>query len=386
MTQCLPRCRISQSGILPALANSLIPQTLTPIHVEFLQACIYAEQYRYAERWIADTWPRPVSPSVQNVLRYFYLRGSIHMACANYANAIRCFWTCLSVPADTPSQIAVAAFKKLVLVQCLVSEDCLDINESALLALPKAVPTCVSRFVGSATIWPRASQSPPPQQQQLLPPMQLMEAPEQQQPPPEEVHMVESSSAPAAEGEPTSEGTAPRKGPADLLKVYVQLVRAFAAVDRNGFDAVLREHEEVLRADGNLGWAYQCQTALIRRHIYQMSSIYSTVPLQRLAELLSLDESRVQRLLLQLSMDRAWPIAFRTDQGTTFVVFPPRLQETTAVDSEQLLQLAYLMRNLDVSVASSGKYLSLAKNKEQSKKNWEETRVSGPRSALEDDL
>jgi uncharacterized protein (DUF486 family) len=66
---------------------------------------------------------------VRNVLRYFYLRGCIHFHAMQISTssshstnvdwAIRCFETCLVIPADTyASDISVAAFKKLVLVSC----------------------------------------------------------------------------------------------------------------------------------------------------------------------------------------------------------------------------------------------------------------------------
>ena len=355
VTNCQPRALICQTGILPVMANALQPN-LTPLHVEFLQACIFAEQYSYAERWISDSWPRPSdkSATVLHVLRYFFLRGSIHMACENYTAAIRCFWTCLSIPSDIPSNVAIAAWKKLVLVRCLVSEDCnLETkSESPAFALPKAAPTAVSRLVSLAVSVPRAKQTSVQDQPEL------------------EVHMVEAG-GPPHEGEAAAENP-PQKGPSDLMKAYVFLVRAYFAVDRKAFREILQEHQQIFQEDGNLGWVYQCQTSLIRRHIYHISSIYASIPLTRLSELLELPDDQVQRFLLQLSIDRAWNIEYRQDSNNLFVIFPPRTQESV-VESKQVLQLAYLMRSLDVSVASSSKFASLARKDGGSKKTREKS-------------
>jgi len=94
---------------------------LTNVQVEFVQCCLYAEQYRYAERRLSNTWPVPTSAvSVRHVLRYYYGRGCIHLGASNVEWAARCFWTCCSVPSDGAcSAVAVAAWKKLALVRCI---------------------------------------------------------------------------------------------------------------------------------------------------------------------------------------------------------------------------------------------------------------------------
>ena len=153
VTCCTPRSLISQSGILPVLAAMLphrpstavdstaptLTPTLTQVQVEFLQACLYAQQYRYAESWVLHTWPRPAgglgttsSSMVRLVLRYFYLRGTVHIGCANWKWARRCFWTCLSIPSDMVSAIAIAAWKKLVLVHCRTWVDVPGRQQSAM--------------------------------------------------------------------------------------------------------------------------------------------------------------------------------------------------------------------------------------------------------------
>lgn len=124
---------ISQSGVIPVLA-SLLPVTtttpgaapiqcpsLTTIHVELLQTCIYAQQYDYVNQLFCNLWPLPTSDAchVHTVFRYYYLRGIVHMYCNEIQQAMRCYETCVCIPSeDVVSAIALAAFKKLILLQC----------------------------------------------------------------------------------------------------------------------------------------------------------------------------------------------------------------------------------------------------------------------------
>ena len=149
VTQVEPRTQIAPTGILTALDQLQQHQgadDLSPAKVEFLQACLYADpqQCAFGEQQIYHTWPRPnkhkfpSTTTVQQVLRYYYLRGVVHMHCHNWKMAVRCFWTCLAVPSSSDSSgggggpsssnhnvvsaIAVAAWKKLVLVQCVMAD------------------------------------------------------------------------------------------------------------------------------------------------------------------------------------------------------------------------------------------------------------------------
>lgn len=139
-TKCDPRNTISQSGILPELARWMhaAPGILTPSHVEFLQCCILAGQYRYARRAVATDWPRPMKGMpVSQTLRYYYLRGLVHMGCEEWQWAVRSFWTCLSIPSDGISAIVIVAWKRLVLCQCLLGSPT---------SLPPTASPAVTRF------------------------------------------------------------------------------------------------------------------------------------------------------------------------------------------------------------------------------------------------
>lgn len=115
------------------------PASLTPAHVEFLQCSILAAQYRYARRMVNSEWPRPI-PGCDTVqtLRYYYLRGLLHMGCEEWQWAVRSFWTCLSVPFEGISAVMIAAWKKMVLCQCLLG---CPTN------LPPAVSNAMTRFL-----------------------------------------------------------------------------------------------------------------------------------------------------------------------------------------------------------------------------------------------
>jgi len=115
------------------------PGTLTPAHVEFLQCSVLAAQYRYARRMVDVEWPRPTQggDAVQT-LRYYYLRGLVHMGCEEWQWAVRSFWTCLSVPFEGVSAIMIAAWKKMVLCQCLLGNPT---------NLPPAVSNALARFL-----------------------------------------------------------------------------------------------------------------------------------------------------------------------------------------------------------------------------------------------
>ena len=148
-TYCSPRQIISSTGILSALwsyhqhqfggsnnnshnnNNNYCYDILTPLQVEFCHMALLAEEYCYAASVMAGTWPRPDNSSkhsgtkvtVRHVLRYYFLRGRIHIGCNDWTMAKRCFWTVLSIPSEVITGMGVAAWKLLVLVQCLSMDD-----------------------------------------------------------------------------------------------------------------------------------------------------------------------------------------------------------------------------------------------------------------------
>lgn len=116
------------------------PSVLTGAHTEFLQCSILAAQYRFARRMCNGEWPRPVEARNGNeqTLRYYYLRGLVEMGNEEWQWAVRAFWTCLSIPVEGVSAIAINAWKKMVYCQLL-----LGIPTS----LPSAISNSMTRFL-----------------------------------------------------------------------------------------------------------------------------------------------------------------------------------------------------------------------------------------------
>jgi hypothetical protein len=357
--------------------------TLSNVHVEFLQACVYAEQYRFAERMLGNLWPRPnASVSVRQVLRYFYLRGTIHMGCNNWSMAVRCFWTCLSVPAEIVSAVAVAAWKKMVLVQCLIQSDQASLTSAALLATPRAAPSCLGRFLtlGSAssiksslavaptTVAGNNNHNDNDMNNNGTNNVAGGSSAGRQRQPEQVMNMVEGNTS--SEGSAMSTATGQRQHAyAGLgVNVYMELIHAFVKVDRQAFTKIMQEHAPLFASDGNVGIVAQCQAELIRRQVYELSRIYSVISLEQLSTMLELPVEEVQTLLLQLSIDKMWMIQMEDDG---MVVFPKLGAEHSSVkdaqDVEELIQLTKVVQKLDVNIAASSKYHTFVRRENSAK-------------------
>jgi hypothetical protein len=425
---CQPRSLVAQSGILPALAEmlpvppfesslagrqqhgrtavALVPLTLA--QVEFVQACIYAQQYRYGEDVVAAHWPRPTHSTVplKWVLRYYYLRGTLHLGAGNWAMARRCYWTCLSVPADdVVSSIAVAAWKKLVLVQCrTMLLEPRNHRASHPLNLPKAVPLCFSRFLndalsrtggasggGAATssssstsamaFFPGSSTATSSSSQMAL---DAAYSAAQEgggrgggllgEEYPDLMHMVEAGSD--NEGGPADPARRAEAAAEFGVRAYGDLAGAYANLDQALFQTKMVEHESIFRRDGNLGLVRQCFEQLLRRQVVFWSRVYSAISSTDLASAVKVPVDKLSAILLGLSNEVSWPIQVRDG----IVHFPPvpKSATTTPLPShEELIQLARLAQELDANVEASPKYLSLSKRLGPSLRT-EARQASGP--------
>jgi hypothetical protein len=356
---------------------------LSSVHVEFLQACVYAEQYRYAERIMGNLWPRPNSSvSVRQVLRYYYTRGTIHMGCQNWKLAVRCFWTCLSVPAEVVSAVAIAAWKKMVLVQFLIQSDAVKLTSAMLMATPAAAPSCLGRFL---TLASSVKNNPAvggiagndnndndnnnntaggrEQRQRQHQPEQVM-------------NMVEGTSSEGSAMSSSSViGHDPRQQTQNAnannglgVHVYTELIHAFVKIDKHLFHRILQKHGAQFAADGNVGIVAQCEAELVRRQVYELSRIYAVISLEQLSAMLELPVDQVQTLLLQLSIDKKWKIQMEDDG---MVVFPKLGAEHSSVedakDVEELIQLTKVVQKLDVNIASSSKYHTFVRRENSAK-------------------
>lgn len=359
---CQPRSLISQSGILPVL-RELFPlnnsasltspgPVLSAAHVEFLQACIYAGHYAYAERMVQGSWPRPNGTiSVRNVLRYFYLRGVIHLGCQHLPQAVRCFRTCLTIPSECVSAIAVAAWKKLVLIQCLLQSH-LPVDQTTVKSLPGPTPNCLSRFINGSVSESKntGATGPAPTASAVA-----AAAPEDAT---SIVHLVDSLETGDSE---TRGDDRSSKFPSMGVASYLTLVKSFVEMNPASFSVNLQEATRLLTADGNMGLARQVESELPCRLLYAWSRVYSSISLTDLAGLVSVSVEELQHLLVRVTIEKEWPIQVSTDgQMVSFPSMEPVLLDASNA-SEDLLTLAKLVQKLDATLSTSNKFMSLSR-------------------------
>mmetsp|Transcript_2477 Transcript_2477/g.3474 ORF Transcript_2477/g.3474 Transcript_2477/m.3474 type:complete len:500 (-) Transcript_2477:30-1529(-) len=372
--KCSPRSAISQSGILLVLARLIPspPYSLCSAQVELMQCALLAGQYRYARRlvWGNDVWPRPTgSTGIQQVLRYFYYRGMIHMGLDEWSLAIRCFWTCVTVPSEVLSTIAICAWKKLILCRCLLlpvgttTAKGFQMSSSSvggaqaekemisdILLLPWAASTQVARFfsVGISTKTPTTS------------PMTMTS------------DCNDNSNGAVSQAGALNDGICP----------YAELVSAVWNCDRATFDTVKQNHESVWTKDGNLGMVYRLEKDLLNRRVYHLSRIYSVIPLTQLSEELQLPTEDIRVLLLKLSHG-GMTVDIDAEKG--WVEFPDedRLRGEAGAGNlvenmGEIMTLANQIRRLDIAIAATPRYQHLTQ-KEKGDPSSSSRAASGPR-------
>jgi hypothetical protein len=351
---------------------------ITCVHSAFLEAAILAQQYVAAEQHIASSWPTidHTTGSAKDVLRYYYLRGIVHMGCHNWILAMRCFYVCLCFPSKSyVSAMTVAAYKKYVLLSCLYRGDCANFAVQDL-ELPENTCAPLIRLVGDASnnSSNRSSSSyyHHPQQQQkrgysntpagrnaaTAAPAAAAAAAD---------HVVEmmdhhrdtnavvataaafGSSGGGGGGTSTNANTLP---PTLLenINAYKTLTVAFANVDRPAFDQLLRSPHgtTVFREDGNAGLVDRVNDILLRRQLYVIGGVFSTLSIRQLADEWGWPGTveQIPSYLQHIRDDKQWPVTIDAADG--YVVFPrhpPRL-DSTAVMAHTHAEVAYMRRLL----------------------------------------
>jgi hypothetical protein len=348
---------ITSSGILPTLAHIMLsqlqqqPNHLQQAGVEFLQCALLAEQYRYAARLIVGTWPRPnAAVSVQQVLRYYYLRGMIHLGCNDYTMAHRCFWTCLSVPADVCSKIMLEAWKKLVLVQCLMSD-----GTQTSTNLPKSMPNCMGRMLAS---YKEAAKHYPAKSGSSL--------------------SSNSNSSSSSKRPPPQQQSQAKKEVVQPITCYMDIVEAFFKHDKIKLESLQTQHAKQLVADGNLGLVHQCHTQLVTNQVQHLSRMYSVVSVTKVAEVLAMDPANVPTLLCQCQV----PCELQDDGMVVFTASDTASEESNSsslVDLGEWMHLLEKVQRLDVAISTSTKYHSLVRKENSNSADSKQAAASGPR-------
>mmetsp|Transcript_2468 Transcript_2468/g.3637 ORF Transcript_2468/g.3637 Transcript_2468/m.3637 type:complete len:423 (-) Transcript_2468:40-1308(-) len=302
-TICRPRSAISKSGILLALAKVRSSTVLSSANVEFLQCALLAGQYRFASRIVRDDWPKPEKgTSLSLILRYFYLRGMIHLGCDELQVAIRCFWTVISVPCDVASAIAVDAWKKLVLTKCLVLQD--SVPFESLVSPPVGASLPIARVLT----------------QNLSNPI-------------ESVANIDTN---------------------DSLGVaaYTDLAKACHEGDRQEFAKILKDNADLFTADHNYGLAERVSSDLEYRHILHTASVYKTLPLAQLAK--ELDKSEDDTLATLSQVDS---LQFQhVNNGMISLQTIYDHENLPTEDLTRLMQLTERISKLDVTLAGTSLY------------------------------
>jgi hypothetical protein len=322
---------IATSEILPTLAQIMMsqPNHLQQASVEFLQCALLAEHYRYAERMIRDTWPRPNSTvSVKQVLRYYYLRGMIHMGCDDAIMAHRCFWTCLTIPAEVNSKIQIEAWKKVVLVQCLLA----DSTTSTSTRLPKVMPNALGRLLAS---YKDASKLPAKGEDN--------KAPGGDQP------------RPAAKPKQQQRQQQQTEESIETIVCYMDIAAALYKREKSKLEALQLQHEAIIQSDGNTGLVGQVHTQLTINQIYHMANIYSAIPVSKCAESLRIPEAQVPSEL------RRSQIVCEIVDGNMVVFGDQPTPAPSSVDMSEWIQLLETVQRLDVGITTSTKYHALTR-------------------------
>ncbi|OEU17475.1 hypothetical protein FRACYDRAFT_260885 [Fragilariopsis cylindrus CCMP1102] len=301
---------------------------LHPAHTVFLQCIIVAEQYQYVEG-IRGSWPRPSSAlkDVSIVLRYYYLRGIVHFSCRDYAMAHRCWWTCLSVPADDGcSVIAISAWKKVTLVQPLLN------NNTGSTASGKVHP---------ATRLPKCMPKLPTKLSDLHSSSKF--------------RLARSLAAESKEEEKK-----------DNMLVYTKLGPAVEAGDRQAVETLVRTHESILQADGNLELVRQCIRRVREVQVQTAAKRFSVTSVAILARRWNATPEEVTQQLL----DAIGIVPCQIEEDGT-VVFSDNEDiscntgSTQSLDLTQWMKLLERMQQLDVDISTNSKYKTLIRKEEK---------------------
>lgn len=361
-TLCMDRRgAITGSGILPTLGNLVLnSQTqnanqLSQVGVEFLQCALLAEQYRYAARLVDGTWPRPdMTVNVKLVLRYYYLRGMIHLGCNDFVMAHRCFWTCLSVPAEVCCKIAVEAWKKLVLVQCLMNDGTDPENNKT--SLPKSLPTCMGRLLTSSkeaasftSSFSEAKGSGGTKRSQ-----------------PSKGFLGSMNEQVLSQ---TRSSKKSKKIDTESTACYMDIVDAFYKRDKTRLESLIVEQNATLQSDGNFGLVQQCHTQLINNQVRHISKMYSVVSVSKAATLLGIDSSvsgdAASQQVVALLCRSGVPCEVHEDGMIIFGNDDDQENSTTVtsslVDLAEWMTLLEKVQRLDVNILTSARYQTLVR-------------------------
>jgi hypothetical protein len=432
---------------------------VTVFACEFLQACILCHQYSFAFQRVVQTWPLPKKSqngvvnrgaticSVEVVLRYYYLRGVVCMGCCSKTTtvspndlAIRCFWTCLSIPttngANTVSWIAISAYKKLVLLQALSPFGILhtamirvkhkgiedNFNTNDISSTTVIVPsTNVGMSSGVPPIIIPSATNPLSTPTEM--PWDLVRYIAQAHPPAlvtssSSSHTATTASQPVYNAETLNRGSTQTEAsnstvssrnrytyPHFGVHVYQLLLHTFVAIDRKKFNTILNEYSDLFHADGNYSYVIRLSNALYYRQIYVISRSFASIPMYQLSvEMNSFPIDHIRVLLHKLQENLSWPVkimkisSLAASEQEEVVIFPSDLphptmfandDESMLVSQLQLKELSQRMQQVSAMMESSSKYKAATtyydRQQQQQKSTKSNKTASGASSMVMED-
>lgn len=433
-------CSIHSSGENSPFEQAFGVLTLT--QVEYLQACLFAQDHESPKAALEGLargkdnpqqveplpssmsriwWPRPTADSkmsVKDVLRYYYLRGTLHLHLHEYTWAKRCLETCLCIPSaatgkssQTVSNIALAAWKKWVLLQCVMNVHVFIVDatdhesregqallkdgssgctrQSSFLQLPKAASTSIKRFLErsyklTAKGFPAQPMALSTKSQTILSNINpdLSSVRDDVEMTPVGAEDYEDALEPnvhgghAASEDDAGNAASTHKASVERVKVmassnnchaYMELARAFEQVDGSAMKMV-QQNEAVYKADGNYQLAHCLQNEYwIQRLIFDTARVYSSVPLRTLCEQVRGSPELVTNVLQRIA--ETGKLSIQIAEGEDMVYFNhvsvPKRDKAVAEEQHQELEaLSCLIQRLHISFATSKKYISAARKRD----------------------
>eukprot|EP00531_Pseudo-nitzschia_arenysensis_P017862 CAMPEP_0116144274 /NCGR_PEP_ID=MMETSP0329-20121206/15920_1 /TAXON_ID=697910 /ORGANISM="Pseudo-nitzschia arenysensis, Strain B593" /LENGTH=604 /DNA_ID=CAMNT_0003639697 /DNA_START=187 /DNA_END=2001 /DNA_ORIENTATION=+ len=368
---------------IPSSSSKTFPP-LTPAHTAFLQCAVLAEEYEFAETAIRGTWPLPTSDlkknngsinhesraSVSIIMRYYFLRGIVHYNCGrdHYAMAHRCWWTCLSIPVDTVSTIAIQAWKKLSLVQPLLDTiennrvggetsgaDVVDMNNDG-------------DSLAASSLGKNKVQASPVTRLPKCTPKGLSKS----------ISALFDSSIGKSKQASTATGTEESQEK-DVYSVYTQLGSAVEAVDRNTAESLVRIHGGVLAADGNMEMAQNCLRRVQELQVRKASTVFSVTSIHMLARRWKVTPDEASRQLSDAVESGVVPCRVEGDGTVVFLASTGSTTKNTLSDLTAWIKLLERLQRMDVDLSISSKY-NTSKRKDD---KGEAIGTTGPRGVEE---
>eukprot|EP00753_Platysulcus_tardus_P021316 PLAT8818.1.p1 GENE.PLAT8818.1~~PLAT8818.1.p1 ORF type:complete len:444 (+),score=228.73 PLAT8818.1:33-1364(+) len=130
-----------------AVASLGVVETVTPVHVDFMQACLLSKCYHVAAAVAGEDMftvdPADSGLTTTDLLRYFLYAAMVNIGLQRLETALTQLTVVVSAPAAVVSAVQIAAWKKRVLVSLIL--------RGTVIELPKYTAMCVtmSRESGS---------------------------------------------------------------------------------------------------------------------------------------------------------------------------------------------------------------------------------------------